>query len=416
MSIRRIFKTPYGIMACVFAIFILFGLFCGDGIKIFEGLLLIISTPDILISDYIEIGGLGAALINAGFVGLFILLILKLCRHEPRGLTLVSIWMAFGFALFGKNLVNMTPIILGGLLFSRAKREPFSKNVVATIFGTTLAPAVSQMTFMSLPPWTGLALAALTGVVIGFVIEPIAKNALKSHSGYNLYNVGFASGIFAIFIMSFLRNIGVEVAPVNIWSSGNNLILSSLIILICIFLILAGILCSGEWKDAFRNIYMAKSLNVDYFSDSAGACYINMGILGIFCIIFINLMNAQLSGPVIGAVFAVMGYGGYGKNLRNIIPIMAGALLAGFVSTYAHNDSKVIMTVLFATCLAPVSTAFGPVWGAVAGFVHFCIAMNLSVIHGGLSLYNNGLAGGFAVMIIVPIINGFNKRHREPMC
>jgi hypothetical protein len=37
------------------------------------------------------------------------------------------------------------------------------------------------------------------------------------------------------------------------------------------------------------------------------------------------------------------------------------------------------------------------------------MVMNTGYLHGGLNLYNNGLAGGLVAIILVPIIEAFRK-------
>ena len=40
----------------------------------------------------------------------------------------------------------------------------------------------------------------------------------------------------------------------------------------------------------------------------------------------------------------------------------------------------------------------------------FNIVTNIGYLHGGLNLYNNGLAGGFVAMILIPLITTFKRR------
>ena len=68
-----------------------------------------------------------------------------------------------------------------------------------------------------------------------------------------------------------------------------------------------------------------------------------------------------------------------------------------------------MLAILFSTCLAPIAGQFGSLIGILVGIVHINIVSNIGYIHGGLNLYNNGLAGGFVAMILIPLITTFKK-------
>ena len=118
--------------------------------EIVRGLATIVVCPDILVTDYIAVAGPGATLVNGGLVGLVSVCILVCFRHRPNGYTIMTLWLIVGFSFFGKNPVNILPILFGGFLYSAYMRKPFRKNVLATLLGTTLSPAVSQMSYIGL--------------------------------------------------------------------------------------------------------------------------------------------------------------------------------------------------------------------------------------------------------------------------
>ena len=72
-----------------------------------------------------------------------------------------------------------------------------------------------------------------------------------------------------------------------------------------------------------------------------------------------------------------------------------------------------MLAVLFSTCLAPIAKRFGWKWGLLAGFVHLSLATNVGIFHGGMNLYNNGLAGGIVAFILLPIIRVFQRKKEE---
>ena len=79
----------------------------------------IIVTEDALITDYVKIAGVSAALVNSALVTLVSLLLLYLSKEPPNGFTLVELGLMAGFSLFGKNIVNIWPIIAGTFLYAK---------------------------------------------------------------------------------------------------------------------------------------------------------------------------------------------------------------------------------------------------------------------------------------------------------
>ena len=75
------------------------------------------------------------------------MIILILLKVKPNGAIIMSIWLIKGFAFFGKNILNIWPIMIGVYLYSKYKKEPFSKYILAALLSTTLAPTVSQFSY-----------------------------------------------------------------------------------------------------------------------------------------------------------------------------------------------------------------------------------------------------------------------------
>jgi hypothetical protein len=103
----------------------------------------------------------------------------------------MSLWLMTGFAFFGKNILNIWPIIIGVYLYSRYQKEPFLNYSLVALLSTTLAPTVSQLSFTDhFSTLFALVLGHGIGLLTGFIIAPVASHCVKSHNGYNLYNVG----------------------------------------------------------------------------------------------------------------------------------------------------------------------------------------------------------------------------------
>ena len=122
-------------------------------------------------------------------------------RTTITGPLIAAVFTVTGFSLFGKNLYNSLPIILGVWCYGRLIRSSFRHQLLPALFGTALGPLVSEISFnLNLPPPAGIALGIGAGFVTGFVLPVLAVYFLRFHQGFNLYNVGFTCGIIGTFL------------------------------------------------------------------------------------------------------------------------------------------------------------------------------------------------------------------------
>ena len=101
------YKKLYPAVICFCVFLAAIGLVLGDPSTVLPGLWKIIVTEDALITDYVKIAGVSAALVNSALVTLVSLLLLYLSKEPPNGFTLVELGLMAGFSLFGKNIVNI---------------------------------------------------------------------------------------------------------------------------------------------------------------------------------------------------------------------------------------------------------------------------------------------------------------------
>ncbi|GAA0751655.1 DUF1576 domain-containing protein [Clostridium sartagoforme] len=379
--------------------------------EIFTGLKKIILSPDILITDYVEIGGIGASLFNSALTSILSMFLLIFIGVKPNGSTIMSLWLMTGFAFFGKNILNIWPIIIGVYLYSRYQKEPFLNYSLVALLSTTLAPTVSQLSFTDhFSTLFALVLGHGIGILTGFIIAPVASHCVKSHNGYNLYNVGFAAGLFATLLMSILRAVGIEFETRMIWNTGSNLIFSILLFTISLYLMVIGLFYNPHPKEKLLSIIKQPGRLVsDFYLLFGETCYINMSILGFTSTLLVIFLDGDLNGPTISGIFTIIGFGAFGKHLRNVVPIIIGALIGALIHVNPINSPSLILSILFSTALSPIAGKFGIKIGILAGFLHVNMVTNIGYLHGGLNLYNNGLAAGFVAMILIPIINVFKK-------
>ena len=397
----------------------LFGLFLGPLDQILPGLATIVLTEDALITDYVLIAGPGAALINSALVTAVTLVMLRL-SHEPfNGFSLVVVGLMSGFSLFGKNVVNIWPILLGAWLYAKLRREPFGKYVPTGLLSTALAPVISYIALDN--GWGTPLLGGLVGVLIGFILPPLSAYTYKIQNGMNLYNMGFACGLLAFILIPLISSMGATPTTRYHWAEGYNLLFGLALGFFCAALFLLGLLCSGRpawasWAGYRRLLLTSGRAPSDYLRMfGAGPVLINMGINGLIGIAFILGGGGDLNGPTVGGILTIMGFSAFGKHARNIIPVMAGVFLGGVVMHWSLSDSAVQLACLFCTTLAPISGYFGWPFGVLAGFLHSSVVLQSGLVVAGMNLYNNGFSGGLIAIVLYPILTALIRRRKPTL-
>ena len=397
--------------------FILVGFYLQPVNEIIRGIYLMVKEPDILITDYFAVGGIGAAFVNASIMMLISIGLTYFLGKEMDGHTITSSCLMFGFSLFGKNIVNIWAILLGVLLYAYYHKSHMSRYIYVGLYGTSLSPIITQIMFeLDLPVLLRMLLTLFFGICIGFVLPPLSTHVHYAHQGYSLYNVGFSSGIIATVIVSALKSFGIETESRLIWSSGNNNMLFLLLFILFGGMAL-GALCFGgeEVIDAYSRILKTSGVSgTDYLDEEGGkAVTLNMGFNGLFATLFVLAVGGELNGPTIGGIFTIVGFSATGKHLRNIFPIMMGVCFASVTGFWKIDDPSAMLALLFSTTLAPIAGEFGTFCGVLAGFLHTSVALNIGIVYGGMNLYNNGFAGGIVAIFMVPVIQSIrDKRAR----
>jgi len=410
-------KKPYRVHAVLFLLFIVQGFIHDTPMQILQGTWTIFISPDILITDYVYTGGVGAAFVNVGLTGLLSLLALIIAKHDPSGLTMGTLGVVIGMSFFGKNPANMVPILVGGWLYSKYTGTPHRNCVLPSILATCLSPAVTQLAFVDyLPTWLGIIFGVCIGLFIGFIMTPFAAAVRKSHEGFNLYNVGFAAGILGLGLFALFRTMGVDQQILPYWSEGHNFELGLFLLVMSVYFIVCGVLTKANAL-SFIDLFRMDAEDYDFFKKYSEKAYVSMGMLGLGCFALMFITRAEYSGPVLGGAVSVIGFGAFGKSLASSAVVASGAMIAAVVSMFftgiPFNHRGFMLAVLFSTCLAPIPKRFGVVWGLVAGFIHLSLATNVGIFHGGMNLYNNGFAGGLTAMILIPIIHFFEGQQAK---
>lgn len=145
-------------------------------------------------SDFMDSASPGAAMVNAGVMGLASWAYLMAIGAALNGPTLGGVFTVIGFASFGKHLKNCIPVALGvavsTLAFGKSLTAP--GPVLALLFGTTLAPLAGEF-------------GPLVGFAAGFVHLMIVERSAAWHGGLDLYNNGFAGGLTATLFVAAIE-------------------------------------------------------------------------------------------------------------------------------------------------------------------------------------------------------------------
>lgn len=372
-----------------------------------SGLMRILVSRDTLITDYMGLGGIGAALVQAGLLTLAALVVYWRSGAVIGGAAVACLFLVVGFGLFGKSLVNTWFIVAGVWLFARYKGEPFARHVNTAFFGAALAPIFTEILFSSaLPLAASLPLAVATALLMGFVLVPAAAHLFKAHMGYTLYNIGWVAGILGTLVVAVYKSYGFVPDPVFIWTTGNNRLLGTLLAVLFVAMAVAAFAIDPRaGRQQLRLMRLPGQAPTDFVSLAGiGPTLLNMALTGIIGTAYVLAVGADLNGPTIGAILTIVGFSAFGKHPRNIVPIMIGVFVSSLAKDWNAADPGAVLAALFGTTLAPIAGRFGWHWGIVAGFVHSSVAQSVGQVHGGLVLYNNGFAAGLVAAILVPVI------------
>ena len=370
----------------------------------------IIMESDILISDYFEIGGFGPSLLNSSLITLVSFVLMRISKAEFNGMSLATLSLMFGFGLFGKNIINIIPILLGVYFFSLYTREAFSNVLNIGLLATSFSPIVTELMFVvDLSPWLRIILSIIIGISVGFFITPVSRHLFHTHKGYNLYNVGFAIGLLSTLYVSMMKAFGFMSYQRLILSDGNNTKFGVLLTIFFLANFLYGYYLNGFTTGNLSELFKSTGYKTDFFNlFGSGTSYMNMGLNGLIALFYVVFIaKGSLNGPSIGGIMAVYGFGAVGKHWRNITPIFLGVIIGCFLNFWNAGDISSIFAALFGTALAPLVGMYGWVVGTLVSIINATVLLNSGFLHGGMNLYNTGFSVGLVAAVIVPLLEFF---------
>lgn len=377
-----------------------------------SGYVKIAKSPTILVTDFLELGGVGAAFINAAIIGFINIFLLKHFKMKINGLLIAAFMTMLGFSFFGKNIINIIPLYVGGFIYAKFQRIHMRDVIVIIMFSTGLSPIISELMFSDIimSPMN-LIIGFMTGILIGFVIVPLSSHMLKFHEGYNLYNIGFTAGIIGTVFTSVLRALDKEVEPVRILYESFDGHIKLLLCGLFLTLIVIGLYINKSGLKDYKKIfkYVGRTVTDFTYLLGYGVTFINMGIMGLLSVGLVTILGSTVNGPVLAAIFTIVGFSAFGKHLKNSVPVVVGVIIAGVYLGVDLSSTGIVISILFATTIAPIAGAYGPIIGVLAGILHLAVVTNIGIVHGGINLYNNGFSGGIVAGFLVPILDAFKR-------
>jgi hypothetical protein len=410
------YKIPvdYYIILCISVLFAALAFFWDTPERIMRGLVKINTSRSVLITDYIALAGIGAALMNSAILTFFNLSLLVITRCVPTGRIIALLFLTIGFSLFGKNALNTLPIMAGVWFHGRLTKIDTTELMVMAMVCSTVAPIVSEIAFLDNCTSLFKILAACgAGMFVGFIFPTIMQNVKRMHNNFCLYNGGIAGGFIATMFAGFYKSIGINIVPEEFWDTKHTPYLAALACVIAASLIIYGVAANRSVntlkRKRFKELINERDPDdSDFLVKYKHVCYINIGVMCIVSTAVMLLMGIPVNGPVLGGILTVAGFAAAGKHIKNTVPILIGSIAATHFNFMEAAAPINILAVLFSTGLAPVAGKYGWGWGVITGFLHVLIAVFIGDINGGLNLYNNGFAAIFVVVIIIPVIVFFN--------
>ena len=240
-------KQEYLIITLLPFIMLIYSIVLSTPYKLIEGMKNILLSDGILITDYFFVGGKEAALFNASIITLINIYLLYKMDMKINGLVISGIFLMLGFSLMGKNILNIIPFYIGAYLYAKMNKKTFKSVAIVCMFSTSLSPFVSVIAEFFGYSLLGIAVALISGIILGFVIPPISAHVLHIHGGFSLYNTGFAAGLVAIVSYSILKAAKVEVSFKKDFTETMDYRLLILFSLIFLFYIIYGFIKNGYY-------------------------------------------------------------------------------------------------------------------------------------------------------------------------
>ena len=418
---------------CFSLSFIVASVFMPDMADMSDGLLRILNSPTKAATNFFSVGGYSATFMNMGLVGLICTGLYCIPgRQANNAATLVTL-LTVGFGSWGIHILNIWPTILGVALHCVVKGEKIGSRTNAMLFSTGLAPFMSELMVRYPYPETvgihpsGVALALMVGVFVGYYLPAGLDNSPKIHKGFALYSAALPIGMTAFLLNGFLyKAMGVPVPDaVSDLSVADPAICNTFCIVLFVGFIVVALLMGCSPKHYIQSILSPQ--HVVHFGAAFGnaAMLMNAGVFGLFILGYFNFVGAEFNGIVFGSVFCMLSTCNSGSHPLNAIPILMGYAFAEFFFqtmtpfsggevTHLLRSQSLIVGICYANGLSPIAHEYGWRYGILVAAMHFCMVTTTPQLHGGMCLYNGGFTAALVCLLILPgMERHFRTKHER---
>ena len=402
--------------------------------QMLEGLGRILTQTSKISTNYFAVGGYAATFLNMGLLGVVGLSLFLLPGAKANNGSNLAFILTCGFGSWGINILNIWPTFLGVGLYCLVKKEKLGANANAMLFSTGIAPLITDL-LIRYPHaevigfnLTGLGLALLIGLFIGFFLPAGLAYSPKVHKGFDLYSAALPIGMMAFFLQATLfKSLGVALpaAPdASTLQVGSrtiaNIFCGSVFGLSILFAFLLGCKPKDYWQ-----LIKDPELVTNFSSTYGNAVYLmNLGVFGLFILGYYNLIGANFNGITFGIVFCMLCTCNSGSHPGNVWPIMLGYVASSFVFgwvsslfggtfTGAINAQAIVVGLCYANGLSPIADKYGWRYGFLAAVMHYLLVTSVPTLHGGYCLYNGGFTAALICIILVPELERFSRTTGE---
>ena len=174
----------------------------------------------------------------------------------------------------------------------------------------------------------------------------------------------------------------------------------------------------------YKNILLSSSiLTTDYIAiGTLGGALVNTASILILNLVILRLLNLRMSGLIYAALYMILGFSFFGKNILNSLPIYIGIYLYAFLNKIPVKN--LVISLLFSSGISPlvsylifgfdlayyISIPLGIGAGIVAGLMVPAISSHTIKFHQGYNLFNVGFSLGIISLAFNGVLRAFNLR------
>lgn len=397
--------------------------------SMFTGLWQIVSQPSKLSTNNFAVGGLSATFLNVGLVAVAAVILYS--GSTVNNVSTLAYLLTLGFSFWGINILNMWFAMPGVVLYGLVKKQKLSGLVNAMLFSTGLAPLATDLMIrypgaevVGFHP-SGVLLALAVGAVIGFFLPAGMAFAPKVHKGYDHFSAALPLGMTAFFLQGVLyKSMGVDVPAQETVAIASRLpvnLFCCIVFGLCLVFALALGCKPGDYLNLLKDPGHSVSYSAKYGN---AAMLMNVGVYGLFIVLYYNLIGAPFSSITLGVIFCMLCCCNSGSHPGNVLPILLGYVCAAFGTGWlsgliggnfaqAINAQAIVVGACFASGLSPISGKYGWQYGLIAGMLHYFMVTTVPSFHGGFCLYNGGFTAGLVCLLYLPILEHFCKTKEE---